>query len=382
MADIKSRTSIPSIRERFNNINWALLIIVTILSCVGFTVLYSAASGHFKPWAYAQIIRFIIGFFIMILVAISDMRLWYKYSYFLYGISLILLIAVALMGHVGMGARRWLYIGSFRLQPSEIMKIAIILILARVYAKTKIEQTRKFYHQLLVIVYITLPTILVATQPDLGTGTFIFGVGFFMLWLAGVQVWRFILAGVIGITSMPIMWMFILKGYQKNRILNFLNPERDPQNTGYHITQSKIALGSGGLSGKGFMHGTQAQLNFLPEKHTDFIFTLLGEEFGFIGCLAIISLYFIIILFALFIAIRSQNKFGRLLGGGIACSIFLYVFINTGMVMGVIPVVGIPLPLVSYGGTAMFTTLICIGLLLNVYNFRHVDDVKINNTSN
>ncbi len=364
------RTSLgnPEMRlvEKLGQINWTMVLLILAVAFIGFAMLYSAAKASFDPWASRQILRFVIGLFLMFAIAIMDIRFWMRHAYLFYGTGLVLLVAVEVAGSIGMGAQRWLDFGVLRIQPSEIMKIAIIMALARYFHTLAIEDVgRPLY--LLVPLFITLaPVVLVLRQPDLGTAVMIvLGAGA-MFFIAGVRVWKFVVVLVLGLASVPVIWNF-LHSYQRNRILTFLNPESDPLGAGYHILQSKIAFGSGSVFGKGFINGSQSHLEFLPERHTDFIFTMLAEEFGLVGGVMVLLLYSVLLMYGLAIALRSRNQFGRLLAMGLTTNLFLYVFANVAMVMGVIPVVGVPLPLISYGGTAMFSVLVGFGLILNVY---------------
>ena len=358
--------------------NWTLVLLLTVLSCIGFAMLYSAANGSIQPWAYRQMMRFVAGLVLMILIALTDIRIWLKMSYAAYAISLILLVAVEIKGDIGMGAQRWINLGFFQLQPSELMKISLVLALARYFHGLTIEETGRIPLLILPLLMVLAPAALVLRQPDLGTALLLIAGGGVIFWLAGVRMWKFgiILGGALA--AIPIGWQF-LRDYQKNRVLTFLNPENDPLGAGYHITQSKIALGSGGLFGKGFMLGSQSHLNFLPEKQTDFIFTMLGEEFGLVGGIALLLLYTLVIVYGYVIALRCANQFGRLVAIGVTTTFFLYVFINIAMVMGLIPVVGVPLPLVSYGGTVMMTILVSFGLLMSISIHR---DVRISRQGN
>ncbi|MBT3535280.1 MAG: rod shape-determining protein RodA [Rhodospirillaceae bacterium] len=358
--------------QKLVQINWLLVILITLIAGVGFAMLYSAANGSIDPWASRQMIRFSAGLVLMLLIALVDVRSWLRHAYLIYVGALLLLIAVEVMGVVGMGARRWVDLGLFQLQPSEVMKIALVLALARFYHGLPLEEVGRMRNLVFPVVLIMVPVALVMRQPDLGTAILLLATAMAILLLAGVRLWKFaVLFGTI-LAAIPVAWRFMLHGYQKDRVLTYLNPERDPLGAGYHIMQSKIALGSGGLFGKGFMQGTQSHLAFLPERQTDFIFTMLAEEFGLIGCLGLLSLYILVIAYGYAIALRSQNQFGRLLAAGMITTFFLYVFINMAMVMGLIPVVGVPLPLVSYGGTSMMSLLIGFGLILSVYVHRDV----------
>jgi rod shape determining protein RodA len=350
-------------------INWGLLLLLTCIACMGFAMLYSAANGHWEPWAAKQVMRFAVAVVIMIIVATVDLRFWLRSAYLIYIAAMLLLIAVEVRGAIGMGAQRWIDLGIIQLQPSELMKIALVLALARYFSMLTIEEIGRPVRLILPALFILLPAGLVMKQPDLGTAMMLVLSGGALFFLAGVRWWKFALVLAAGGGAAPVAWRF-LRDYQKNRILNFLDPENDPLGAGYHSLQSKIAIGSGGLFGKGFMAGSQAHLSFLPEKQTDFIFTMLAEEFGLVGCIVLLAAYTLVFVYGFAIAFRSRNHFGRLLALGLTINVFLYVFINTGMVMGLLPVVGVPLPLISYGGTAMLTVMFGFGLMMSVYVHR------------
>lgn len=360
-----------SFQRRLVHISWSLLLLITLVACVGFAMLYSAANGAWDPWASRQVVRFGIGMVVLFAVAMIDIRIWLRYAYVIYAVGLILLIGVEITGFVGMGAQRWIDLGFFQLQPSEVMKIALVLALARYFHSVSLEEVVRPSRLLVPLLLVLAPVLLVLKQPDLGTAVMLLVGGGVLFFLAGVRLWKFLAVGCLGLAALPIAWN-MLHSYQKQRILTFLDPERDPLGAGYHIIQSKIAMGSGGLVGKGFLKGTQSHLNFLPEKQTDFVFTMLTEELGLIGGVVLLALYALLMLYGLFIALRSRNQFGRLLAMGVTTTFSLYVFINVAMVMGVIPVVGVPLPLISYGGTAMMTVMIAFGLLMNVYIHRDI----------
>jgi rod shape determining protein RodA len=328
-------------------------------------MLFSAAQGSLSPWAEKQILHFAIFFPIMLIVGIIDVGVWYRYSYFIYGITIIALIFVYFGGHTAMGATRWINIGFFRLQPSELTKISLILALARYFHSINQEYVNNLLFLFWPLVMIIVPFILVVKQPDLGTGVILLMVGVLLFFMAGVSIKKFVFAGIIMLVSVPTLWSF-LHEYQKKRVMIFLNPELDPFGAGYNIIQSKIAIGSGGLLGKGLFQGSQSQLNFLPEHQTDFIFTMFAEEFGFLGALTLLVLYAIIIIYGFFIALNCRHQYGRLLSMGFTILFALHIFVNVAMVMGVLPVVGAPLPLLSYGGTIMMTMMIGFGLLISV----------------
>ncbi len=355
-----------SLSQKLWRLNWLFVLVLLATASVGFAMLYSAANGSLEPWAGRQILRFSIGIGLMLLVAMTNLRIWLKYSYVLYLVALVLLGAVELGGTIGMGAQRWIDLGAVNLQPSELMKVALVLALARYFHGSNIEEIGRPLFLLPPMLMVAAPTMLVLRQPDLGTAVMLVIGSGAIFFVAGVRIWKFAVLLVATLISAPISWQF-LREYQKQRVLTFLNPESDPLGSGYHIIQSKIALGSGGLFGKGFMQGSQSHLSFLPEKQTDFIFTMLAEEFGLIGGLVLLGLYILILAYGFSIANSSRNHFGRLVSMGVTTTFFLYVFINIAMVMGLIPVVGVPLPLVSYGGTAMMTLLFGFGLLLSVH---------------
>lgn len=357
--------------EKLWQINWTMVFLISAVAVIGFGMLYSAAKGSFDPWANRQMTRFALGALMMFVIALTDIRIWMRYAYLIYAIGISLLGAVEIAGVVGMGAQRWLDFGFVRIQPSEFMKIALILALARHFHAMSMEEIGRPLYLLIPTILVVAPVALVIRQPDLGTAVMlVLGAGA-MFFIAGVRIWKFIVVLVVGLASIPITWNF-LHAYQRKRILTFLNPESDPLGAGYHILQSKIALGSGSLFGKGFLNGSQSHLEFLPERHTDFVFTMLAEEFGLIGGVLVIILYALLLIYGLAIALRSRNHFGRLLAMGLTTNLFLYVFANVAMVMGVIPVVGVPLPLISYGGTAMLSVLIGFGLVMNIYIHRDV----------
>jgi rod shape determining protein RodA len=355
--------------QKLPQINWPMVALICILASIGFVMLYSAAGGRFDPWADRQMVRFAVGLGMMLTVAVLDLRLWLRYAYLIYGGALVLLVAVEIAGEIGMGAQRWIDLGFFQLQPSELMKVALILALARYFHGLEADSVRRVLPLVPPLAMIGLPALLVLKQPDLGTAGMLIMGGGAMFFAAGVRLWKFGVLIAAGLAAIPVAWNF-LHDYQKNRVLTFLDPERDPLGSGYHILQSKIAFGSGGVFGKGFLLGTQSHLNFLPEKQTDFIFTMLAEEFGLAGALTLLVIYAVLIAYGFAIALRSRSHFGRLLALGLTFNLFLFVFINTAMVMGIIPVVGVPLPLVSYGGTAMLTVLIGFGLIMSVYIHR------------
>ncbi|MTI08685.1 rod shape-determining protein RodA [Curvivirga aplysinae] len=358
-----------TLTQKFWQLNWGLILIISLVASVGFAMLYSAAEGSWDPWASRQAVRFGMGFFLMVVIAVIDIKFWMRLSYILYGIGFLLLVAVEVFGQVGMGAQRWIDLKVIVLQPSEIMKIALVLALARYFHGIPIEDIGRIRTLIIPLLLVFLPIGLILKQPDLGTSLMLVAGSGVIFFLAGVRIWKFALVIVGVLASLPVAWNY-LHPYQQNRVLTFLDPERDPLGAGYHIMQSKIAMGAGGMFGKGFMQGSQSQLKFLPEKQTDFIFTMLAEEIGLVGGLGLMGLYALLMIYGTFIAVRCRNHFGRLTALGVTTTFSLYAFINIAMVMGVIPVVGVPLPMVSYGGTAMLTVMIGFGLLMNCYVHR------------
>ncbi|MBE6451418.1 MAG: rod shape-determining protein RodA [Alphaproteobacteria bacterium] len=361
-----------SLKDKFFNLNFGYVFCITLLALIGVVVLYSAANGNLYPWAIKQAIRFGFCFCIMIVLALVDIKIYLKYSYIAYFLVLLLLIGVEVAGHVGMGAQRWIDLKFFKLQPSELMKIAMVLVLAKYFHGCNLQKIESIKGLIAPALMALFPATLIILQPDLGTALMLLFTTMAVFFAVGVQWWKFAVLGLGALIATPIAWHF-LHQYQKNRILTFLNPENDPLGTGYHIIQSKIALGSGGVFGKGFLSGTQSHLNFLPEKHTDFIFTMLSEEFGLIGGVLIILLNLIIIAYGYIFAFRTTSYFAKLVIIGLNTNYFLYVFINIAMVLGLLPVVGIPLPLISYGGTVMLSVMASFGIILCMDVNRHIN---------
>ena len=347
------------------SISWGLVLLVFIAAACGIAELYSAADGDMQPWAATQMVRFGVALVPMIGAAFLGIRHWFRAAYWAYAAALALVVAVDLRGFIGMGARRWIDLGLIQLQPSSLMNIALVLALARYFHARSDEDIARLRYLIPPALMVLIPAALVLKQPDLGTAVMLLITGVALFFIAGVRLRYFVLMAIGAAAALPAGWQF-LRDYQKNRVYTFLDPESDPLGAGYHILQSKIALGSGGFFGRGFLNGSQSHLSFLPEKQTDFIFTTLAEELGFIGGLGLLALYTLMIGYGFVIALRCRSHFGRLLGLGIVTNFSLYVFINTAMVMGLIPVVGVPLPLISYGGTAMLAVMFGFGLLLNV----------------
>ena len=356
---------------KLKQINYGLILLVTACCCIGFAMLYSAAGGDLQPWAQRHVVRYFVGLLGILILALINIRFFFKAAYIFYGISLTLLVFVEFAGEVGMGAQRWIDLGLIRLQPSELMKISVIIVLARYFHIRSYQEIGNPIHLFIPIFLVLIPVALVMKQPDLGTAGMIALSGLVIFFIAGVRIWKFLLVFIGGAALVPFIWQFLLD-YQKKRILTFLEPELDPLGAGYHLMQSKIALGSGGLYGKGFIKGSQRHLSFLPEIQTDFIFTMLAEEFGLLGGLLVLLLFLLISCYGLILSFYMVNKFARLLTIGMITTLFLYVFINIGMVMGLLPIVGVPLPFISYGGTALLSSMTAIGLIISCHVHRDV----------
>ena len=362
------------VRDMIAGLHWPLILMLSMIAAAGVLTLYSVAEGSWSPWASRHAFRYAVALCILIVIGLVSIRFWMSLAYPIYFLALGALALVPVIGVVHMGAQRWLEFGGFQFQPSEAMKIGLVLALARYYHGLRPEQVSHLLYLLPPLVMIGAPVGLVFIQPDLGTALLLGATGGAMVFLAGLS-WRIGFFGLLGAVAAGYgAYRFdILKPYQLERIFTFLNPERDPLGQGYHLTQSKIGLGSGGLDGKGFMEGSQSQLKFLPEMQTDFIFTIFGEEFGFIGAIFLLLLYLGVILSGLTIALRSRSHFARLTTMGVVVTFALYVLINTGMVMGLAPVVGVPLPLVSYGGTVLLTIMVGFGLVMSAHTSREAD---------
>ena len=366
----------PGERDRlsvkFTEVDWLFCLALCLIAGAGALMMFSIAGSNWQPWAASHLIKFALFFLMMVVLAMFDLRVWFAIAYPVYGLGLLLLVAVALFGDVRLGARRWLDLGPLgSFQPSEVMKIGLVLALGRFYHGISADRAKLSWWLLIPAVMIGAPVLLVARQPDLGTAILLTLTGLCVVVLAGLS-WRVIAAGVVAtVAAIPPAFMFVLHDYQRDRILTFLHPENDPSGSGYHILQSKIALGSGGLMGKGYGLGSQSQLNFLPEKQTDFIFATLAEEFGFAGCFSVLFLYAVVIFMALRISSLAHSHFGRLSAAGVTATFAFYVLINGAMVMGLAPVVGVPMPLLSYGGTVMLTVMVGFGLVQSVRVHRY-----------
>ena len=350
-------------------LNWALILVITAIAAIGWLMLYSIAGGDIDQWAMPQIKRYGLGLAILFFVAFVPIWFWRSVSGAAYAVSIVLLLIVEFFGAVGMGAQRWIDLGFIRLQPSELMKVTLVMMVASYYDWLDDKKLSRPLWVLIPVVLTLVPTVLVLMQPNLGTSIMLILGGAAVMFAAGVSWWYFAGVAFLGggavaavILSEGTPWQ-LLHDYQYKRIHTFLDPAADPLGAGYNIIQAKIALGSGGWAGKGFMQGTQSRLNFLPEKHTDFIFTTLGEEFGFIGAISLLALYTLVLVFCIVAAVQNKDRFSQLLILGIAANFFLYIAVNLSMVMGMAPVVGVPLPLLSYGGSATLVILLAFGLV-------------------
>jgi len=368
------RESVPrDLRGKLMELNWTLVLLLVLLGAAGVGMLYSVAGGSWTPWAVNHAIRFSIAFGGMMVIAMFPPRFWMGVAYPIYLLALILLVGVEFAGITINGSQRWLDIGPIRFQPSEMMKLAVVFALARFYHDLPMEKVSSLGGLMIPAVLIGLPALLIAKQPDLGTTLLLVATGGAVVYLAGLS-WKIIVpAAVAGLVGGIGFFRYGLQEYQRERIMTMFNPDADPLGAGYQILQSKIALGSGGFTGKGFMEGTQSQLEYLPEKQTDFIFTILGEEFGFVGGLVVLAIYVLVLANTVAIAVSCKSVFLRLLCMGVATTFALYVIINVGMVMGALPVVGVPLPLISYGGTVMMAVLAGFGLILGAHIHRNAE---------
>ncbi len=359
-------------------INKNFFVFILLIFIAGIFTLYSAAGGNFSPWASKQILYFACFLPIATFIILIDINIWHKLSYIIYIFALLLLIYVEFSGHTAMGATRWIKLaGGLSIQPSETMKLGLVIGLARYFSNKNIKEIQKNKKLIIPLLMIFTPAALVLKQPDLGTALILIAIGISILFIVGVQWWKFAICGVLFISALPFTWKYALHDYQRKRIEVFLNPENDPLGSGYNITQSKIAIGSGGFLGKGYLKGTQSQLAFLPEKQTDFIFTTYTEETGFIGGIFIITLYSILTGFSFWLSFKSKYTYSRIIIAGVGFIMFFHVFVNIGMVMGILPVVGVPLPLFSYGGTITAISLLSFSFLLNADLYK---DAEIKNS--
>jgi rod shape determining protein RodA len=358
--------------QKFLRLNWLFVLCICALAAVGYTALYSAAGGAPQPYANSQIIRFLVGLILMVGIAMVDIRIIAKTSWLVYAGGILLLLVVMKFGHTGLGAKRWFTVGGIEIQPSELMKLFLTMALGSYFQRANREQTGNVFFLLPAVVAIFIPVGLILKEPNLGTAVITALIGSTVMLGAGVRWWKFLIVIAVIAVAAPVLYHH-LHDYQRARIITFLNPGSDPLGAGYNIIQSKIALGSGGFWGQGYLHGTQNQLNFLPEKQTDFVFTIIAEEFGFVGSIAVLGLLFSIVAIALYTSVRCSHAYGRLVALGIAANFFLYCFVNLSMVMGLIPVGGVPLPLISYGGSALTAVMLGFGVLMSIHVHRDVE---------
>lgn len=356
-----------SFSERTERFSWTLFLPMCIVLCLSVIILYSAGGGSWQPYALPQLIKIFCGFVIFFIVALTNIKTWIKSAYVFYGLALLLIVLVTFIGHTGMGAQRWLSIGFLHIQPSELIKIALVLALARYFAwmnSVELSQIKKYFIPTCMLL---VPFLLIVVQPDLGTATSLALITVGVFYIVGAQKNWFIILSVLTVLFAPVVWFGGLHDYQRDRIITFVNPEQDSKGTGYQINQAKIAFGSGGIIGKGYIQGTQSQQSFLPEKQTDFIFTMLGEEFGFLGAIFLLVMYSIIVAVLFWYAKTCRNRFGQLVCFGFMLNFFIYYFINISMVLGLMPTVGVPLPLMSYGGSSLLSLMFGFGICQNAH---------------
>ncbi|MBR2341967.1 MAG: rod shape-determining protein RodA [Alphaproteobacteria bacterium] len=362
-----SNASMMTFSEKLARFSWGLFVPMCLVLTLSIVVLYSAGGGSWRPFALSQLSKIIVGFGVFWIAALSNIKTWIKSAYLIYAVALIMIILVTFVGHTGMGAQRWLNLGFFHVQPSELIKIALVLALARYFAWMNSVELTQFKNYLVPGAMLLVPFALIVAQPDLGTALSLgmITVGFF--YIVGANRKWFIIAAILGLMAAPVVWYGGLHDYQRGRIITFLNPDSDVQGAGYQINQAKIAFGSGGMIGKGYMKGSQSQQSFLPEKQTDFIFTMLGEEFGFMGAFALLAIYTWIIIVLFWAAKTCRNRFGQLICFGFMLNFFIYYFINISMVLGLMPTVGVPLPLMSFGGSSLLSLMFGFGLAQNAH---------------
>ena len=362
-----SNASMMGFDEKLSRFSWGMFVPMCIVLALSIVVLYSAGGGAWRPFALSQLLKIIIGFGVFFFVAFTNIKTWIKSAYVIYAIALIMIILVTFVGHTGMGAQRWLNLGFIHVQPSELIKIALVLALARYFAWMNSVELGQFKNYLVPGLMLLVPFGLIVAQPDLGTALSLGMITVGVFYIVGANKKWFIIAAILGLMAAPAVWYGGLHDYQRGRIITFLNPDSDVQGAGYQITQAKIAFGSGGMLGKGYMSGTQSQQSFLPEKHTDFIFTMLGEEFGFVGAFGLLLIYSWIIIVLFWAAKTCRNRFGQLICFGFMLNFFIYYFINIAMVLGLMPTVGVPLPLMSFGGSSLLSLMFGFGLAQNAH---------------
>ena len=362
-----SNANMMSFSEKLSRFSLVLFIPMCVVLLFSVIVLFSAGGGSWTPFALSQLLKIMFGMAIFFIVSVSNIKTWIKSAYFIYAIVLFLIILVTFIGDVGMGAQRWLSLGFINIQPSEFIKIALVLALAHYFAWQNSIELSQFKNYLIPILMLLVPFVLICAQPDLGTGISLALITVGMFYIVGANKKWFIIGGILALLAAPVIWYGGMHDYQRNRIITFINPELDAKGSGYQINQAKIAFGSGGIVGKGYLSGTQSQQSFLPEKQTDFIFTMLGEEFGFLGAFMLLMIYTFIVIMLFWAAKTCRNRFGQLICFGFMLNFFIYYFINISMVLGILPTVGVPLPLMSFGGSSLISLLFGFGLCQNAH---------------
>ncbi|MBP3316612.1 MAG: rod shape-determining protein RodA [Alphaproteobacteria bacterium] len=362
-----SNASMMGFSEKLARFSWGLFVPMCIVLAISIVVLYSAGGGAWRPFALSQLSKIILGFAVFFIAAFSNIKTWIRSAYLIYAVALIMIVLVTFVGHTGMGAQRWLNLGIIHVQPSELIKIALVLALARYFAWMNSVELGKFKNYLVPGLMLLVPFGLIVAQPDLGTALSLGMITVGVFYIVGANKKWFIIAAILGLMAAPVIWYGGLHDYQRGRIITFINPDADVQGAGYQINQAKIAFGSGGMLGKGYMKGSQSQQSFLPEKHTDFIFTMLGEEFGFMGAFGLLMIYSWIIIVLFWAAKTCRNRFGQLICFGFMLNFFIYYFINIAMVLGLMPTVGVPLPLMSFGGSSLLSLMFGFGLAQNAH---------------
>ena len=362
-----SNANMMTFPEKLSRFSWGLFVPMCMVLAISIVVLYSAGGGNWKPFALSQLMKIVLGFGVFFYAAFTNIKTWVKSAYLIYAVALIMIVLVTFVGHTGMGAQRWLNLGVIHIQPSELIKIALVLALARYFAWFNSVELGQFKNYIAPMLMLLVPFGLIVAQPDLGTALSLGMITVGMFYIVGANKKWFIIAAILGFLAAPVVWFGGLHDYQRGRIITFLNPDSDIQGAGYQINQAKIAFGSGGMTGKGYMAGTQSQQSFLPEKQTDFIFTMLGEEFGFIGAFGLLMIYTWIVVLLFWTAKMCRNRFGQLICFGFMLNFFVYYFINISMVLGLLPTVGVPLPLMSFGGSSLLSLMFGFGLCQNAH---------------
>lgn len=362
-----SNANMMTLPEKLNRFSWALFVPMCMVLAISIVVLYSAGGGNWKPFALSQLMKILLGFGVFFFAAFTNIKTWVKSAYLIYAVALIMIILVTFVGHTGMGAQRWLNLGVIHIQPSELIKIALVLALARYFAWFNSVELGQFRNYIAPMMMLLVPFGLIVAQPDLGTALSLGMITVGVFYIVGANKKWFIIAAILGCMAAPAVWFGGLHDYQRGRIITLFNPDSDLQGAGYQINQAKIAFGSGGMTGKGYMAGTQSQQSFLPEKQTDFIFTMLGEEFGFIGAFSLLMIYTWIVVALFWTAKTCRNRFGQLVCFGFMLNFFVYYFINISMVLGLLPTVGVPLPLMSFGGSSLLSLMFGFGLCQNAH---------------